>query len=147
MQIIPDPDIALVTRLLHDNDLPTDDLQGAHAVRFFACETSSGWAVGGLEAFIEVGLLRSLAVEAAARNRGLATALVRHVETYAAEHGIHRLYLLTNTAESFFERLGYSRLARDAAPPAIRATREFASLCPDDAAFMSKTLTQGIQSR
>ena len=147
MQIHPDPDISVITRLLHDNDLPPEDLQGEHNVRFFACETASGWAIGGVEAYDGVGLLRSLAVDAAARSQGLATALVRHVEAYAVEHGISHMYLLTNTAESFFERLGYRRLPREVAPPAVRATREFTSLCPDDAAFMGKSLTQGTESR
>lgn len=141
MQIDPDPDIALVTRLLSDNELPTKDLQGSHGVRFFACNSPAGtYAVIGIQAFAEAALLRSLAVAPTARDQGMATALVNHVEAYALDQGIDQLYLLTNTAKAFFTRLGYHTLPRSAAPQAIRDTSEFSSLCPDDAAFMGKTL-------
>jgi len=143
MRIYPDPDMALVTRLLSDNDLPTEDLQGSHAVCFFACTSAVGeQAVAGMETCAQVGLLRSLVVQPNGRNKGMATALVKHVETHALACGINELYLLTNTAEAFFLRLGYRKLARTAAPQAIRETREFSGLCPDDAAFMGKTLPQ-----
>jgi len=139
MRIYPDPDMALVTRLLSDNDLPTEDLQGA--VRFFACTSATGeQAVVGMETCAQVGLVRSLAVQPNGRNKGMATALVRHIEAHAMSCGINELYLLTNTAEAFFARLGYRKLARTLAPQAIRESREFSDLCPDDAAFMGKTL-------
>jgi hypothetical protein len=35
---------------------------------------------------------------------------------------------------------GYAVIARDAAPPAIRAAREFADLCPASAVCMTKRL-------
>lgn len=50
------------------------------------------------------------------------------------------LYLLTDTAEAFFERLGYTRVARETVPLGIQQTEEFSSLCPDDAAVMKKEL-------
>jgi amino-acid N-acetyltransferase len=77
----------------------------------------------------------------------MATALVKHVEAYVVDQGIDRLYLLTNTAEAFFARLGYRTLPRSAAPQAIRDTSEFSSLCPDDAAFMGKELPRDPASR
>jgi amino-acid N-acetyltransferase len=50
------------------------------------------------------------------------------------------LYLLTTTADAFFRRLGYEQTARELAPPAIKATREFSSLCPSSSIFMVKQL-------
>jgi amino-acid N-acetyltransferase len=44
------------------------------------------------------------------------------------------------TAEAFFANRGYVRASRTAAPAAIRATSEFAGLCPDSSAFMAKRL-------
>ncbi len=141
MRIYPDPDIALVKRLLRDNDLPTEDLHGSHNVRFFACNAPDGeHAIVGMETCAQVGLLRSLVVQPASRNKGMATALVKHIEAHALSREINEIYLLTNTAEAFFSRLGYRRLPRTAAPKAICETREFSSLCPHDAAFMGKIL-------
>lgn len=140
MQIYPDPDIALVTELLRDNALPSEDLV-QRPIEFFGCDCGSGQhAIAGIEKHLHVGLLRSLAVPPAARDRGVATALVEHVEAHAARQGIDEIYLLTNTAETFFKRLGYHTVPRSAAPEAIRSTSEFADLCPDDATLMCKSL-------
>jgi amino-acid N-acetyltransferase len=96
----------------------------------------------GVELFGDVALLRSLAVRVDARSSGMGTALVRHVENHAVSQGVRTLYLLTTTAEGFFTRLGYASVAREAAPPAIRSTREFAGICPASSAFMSKQLQE-----
>ena len=58
----------------------------------------------------------------------------------ARTRGVAEIYLLTNTAERFFERVGYQRMPRDSAPAAIRTTQEFAALCPASAALMRKRL-------
>jgi N-acetylglutamate synthase-like GNAT family acetyltransferase len=50
------------------------------------------------------------------------------------------MYLLTTTAAGFFERRGYVAAARESAPAEIRATREFADICPASSAFMVKHL-------
>ena len=139
MQIHTDPDIARVTQLLLENDLPAEDLQDNHALQLFACGSGVD-AVIGIEAYPSVGLLRSLAVRSTRRKRGIARALIEHVEAYAATRRIGELYLLTTTAEAFFLRLGYQPVARTSAPPAIRDTREFSDLCPTDSAFMCKRL-------
>ena len=108
---------------------------------FFYCGPADApTGLVGLELFGDVALLRSLVVVPAARSSGMGTALVRYAENYARSQGVRTLYLLTTTAEGFFARLGYSHAARDAAPPAIRSTREFAGLCPASSAFMSKQL-------
>ena len=141
MEIFTEPDIAQVQQLLQDSELPTGDLAGGHSAQFFACGSRAQLrAVVGIETYADVGLLRSLAVRSTARNAGVATTLVRHVEAYAAARGVRQLYLLTTTAEAFFARLGYHVLPRAAAPDAIRNTREFSALCPDDSAFMRKTV-------
>ena len=51
-----------------------------------------------------------------------------------------RFYLLTTTAEDFFARRGYVRIARDEAPETIRAAREFADIYPAGSAIMRKVL-------
>jgi len=50
------------------------------------------------------------------------------------------LYLLTTTAESFFQNFGYRTVERSLVPDLIQETVEFSSLCPDDATVMKKDL-------
>ena len=94
----------------------------------------------GLEGYGAVALLRSLAVAPAWQGRGLGAALLAHAERMARQRGIAALYLLTTTAEAFFTRRGYVRLAREAAPPVLHPTAEFAALCPASAACLTKAL-------
>jgi amino-acid N-acetyltransferase len=135
------PALAGAIALLAAAQLPTEDLSDAHCEHFFFTGSpESPTALVGLELFDGVALLRSLVVTPQARGTGGGTALVRHAEEYAREQGVHTIYLLTTTAEPFFARRGYARTDRESAPPAIRATREFAGICPASSAFMSRAL-------
>ncbi len=128
--------------LLQAAALPSADLTHAHLEHFFGCgDEGAPQGVVGVELHGENALLRSLAVGENARGRGCGKALVDRAERYALERGARRMFLLTTTAERFFERIGYARIARDRVPETIRATQEFAALCPDSAAVMAKDLS------
>jgi len=135
------PPQSSVVALLEAEGLPASDLTEAHLQHFFFIGTDgTPSALVGLEIYGRDALLRSLVVSATARSQGLGSALVLHAEQYAAAHEVRALYLLTTTAESFFEHRGYRRIDRAEAPSAIQSTREFASLCPASSAFMIKRL-------
>jgi len=135
------PSLSLASRLLSAADLPTSDLTEEHCRHFFFMGSPDSPAgLVGLELFGDVGLLRSLVVAPGARRAGAGSELVTHAEEHARRQGVRALYLLTTTAEGFFAKRGYARAAREAAPAAIRATREFAGLCPASSAFMCKQL-------
>ena len=141
MRIFERPGEARVKRLLSEADLPTADLTPGHLDHFFGCGSGDALeGVIGLEPYGAVALLRSLAVASTRRGHGLGTQLVAHAERYARERGVRALYLLTTTAEPFFRRLGYECIARDAVPEAIKATREYAGICPASSAVMTKRL-------
>jgi amino-acid N-acetyltransferase len=130
-----------VVALLESEGLPASDLTDAHLEHFFFIGTDRApSALVGLEVYGDIALLRSLVVSAAARTKGLGSALVLHAERYAAACRVDSLYLLTTTAEGYFEHRGYRRLDRSDAPPSIQSTREFSSLCPSSSAFMIKRL-------
>ena len=130
-----------VHRLLDANALPTADLEELDLNDFLACgDASDPEGVVGLEVYERAALLRSLVVSERVRKSGCGSQLVGAAEELARERGVHTIYLLTTTAVAFFERHGYRRLERETAPEAIRKTREFSSLCPDDATFMAKPL-------
>jgi len=132
---------ATAVAFLQAQDLPVADITDEHLEHFFFVG-SDGAPTGlvGLEIYGPVALLRSLVVGANARRKGLGSALVEHAEQYAGSKRVRSIYLLTTTAEAFFKRLGYDRIDRSQAPSCIERTREFASLCPANSAFMAKSL-------
>jgi amino-acid N-acetyltransferase len=141
MKIFANPKESAVKKLLTESNLPTADITAQHLMHFF------GYGYGpelegvvGLELYGGAALLRSLAVSPGRRASGLGSRLVAHAERYAQDRGVQSLYLLTTTAESFFQRLGYARIPREEAPAAIKATQEFSGICPASSAFMVKHL-------
>jgi N-acetylglutamate synthase-like GNAT family acetyltransferase len=94
----------------------------------------------GLEVYGKDALLRSVVVDPARRHAGLGRAIVEATLTEAQELGATRAFLLTTTAKSYFERLGFAAIERASAPAAILATRQAAGLCPTSAPLMVKAL-------
>ena len=141
MNISTKPPLSYVKRLLAEAQLPYSDLTDAHMEHFFGCGSDSvPDGIVGLELYGSVALLRSLTVGLKSRGQGCATALASQAEAFAQSQGVREIYLLTTTAERFFQRLGYTRLPREAAPLSIRQTQEFSALCPGGSAFMVKRL-------
>jgi N-acetylglutamate synthase-like GNAT family acetyltransferase len=55
--------------------------------------------------------------------------------------GVAQLVLLTETAEPFFRRLGYTVIERGTAPSVVADSAEFRTLCPVTAVCMTKRLS------
>lgn len=135
-------DYNAVSSLLIANQLQTSDLTPEALTHFLGIRAESTIvAVGGIEVYGPVALLRSIAVAEASKGQGYGQEIVRALETGAKQTGIETMYLLTETADVFFAKLDYQHTARDDVPDAIRATAQFSSLCPDSAACMAKRLT------
>jgi len=132
---------AAITALLKAEHLPAEDLPPS-LDHFFVVE-QEGAVVGaiGLEAYGQVGLLRSMVVDKASRGQSLAAQLVTELERYAAALGLHTLYLLTETADQYFEKKGYERIHRAEVPEALKASTEFSHVCPASATVMKKALS------
>lgn len=135
-------DRTAVLALLQAAALPTSDLPSAQDLQFWLLERD-GRAVGvvGLERFGRAALLRSLAIGPEHRRQGLGQELVAMLEEQATQSGIEQLVLLTETAQGFFQRLGYTVIERGAAPTGIQQSSEFQSLCPVSAICMGKVLS------
>lgn len=143
MKIEPINSIDPIKKLLAKADLPNEDISHSASMSFYGVfDDSLLLAVVGLERYGKVGLLRSLAVDPSHQNKNTGKSLVRYVEETSIEKGVERLCLLTTTAETYFQKMGYTSASRDDAPAAIRATSQFSGLCPDSAAFMAKELTK-----
>ena len=129
-----------IAGLLSAAELPVEDLNVA-MLDAFVVATEGEVCVVGLDINESNALLRSLAVEQQHRSRGLGARLVDAIETEAQARGVTALYLLTTTATTFFERVGYTAHDRATVPPSIAATTEFSSLCPDTADCLWRDLT------
>jgi N-acetylglutamate synthase-like GNAT family acetyltransferase len=132
-------DLPSVESLLSRSDLPLSGI-GEHFDSFLVARGDGGRVVGviGLEAYGNVGLLRSLAVEEDWRSRGLGRELVGRLFDLAQARGIETLYLLTTTAERYFPRLGFEVVDRGEADERLQASEEFRGACPATAVLMRK---------
>ena len=101
---------------------------------------TSGTIVGvaGIEVHGRYGLLRSVAVLPVWRHQSMGRRLVENRLAWAATTGLADVYLLTTGAEGYFGRLGFVRVERGAVPDEIKASAEFASVCPESATVMIK---------
>jgi amino-acid N-acetyltransferase len=125
--------------MLADAGLPAEDF-AADYLAFVAEDAGEIVAAVGFQALGDVGLLRSLVVAEGTRFKGLGRQLVSELEAHAVEQGVREIWLLTRGVDRYFLALGYATRDRAQVPPEIRNTTEFAELCPEDAAVMSKKL-------
>ncbi|WP_276273800.1 arsenic resistance N-acetyltransferase ArsN2 [Haloarcula litorea] len=132
--------VGRVERLLEESGLPSSDVRDAPERFRLAVAEGDLVAVGGLRVEGSDALLRSLAVPEAYRGEGYGSALCAHLERAARREGVERLYLLTTTAAAFFRARGYDPVERERVPPSIRATSQFADLCPATATCLVRPL-------
>ena len=134
-------DLPAIRRLLEESGLPTEDLNALDLSLFVTTgRESSVDAVGGIEQYGHVGLIRSIATHSRLRGRGIGENTVRELEALAAAQRIETLYLLTESAEDYFRKLGYAKIERREVPLPIRESRQFSSLCPESATVMFKSV-------
>jgi amino-acid N-acetyltransferase len=133
-------DFDSIVELLQTAALPVEDIK-AGLSRFFVAEYE-GKLIGvmGLEIYDGHGLLRSVAVDPNYRNRSIASTLLGTLLKYAADKEIRSVYLITTTAQRYFEGKGFTVLTRDLVPKSIQSSTEFSTLCPSTAAVMTRQL-------
>lgn len=132
-------DAALVAALAQAG-LPVDDL-AEPGRRFFRFSDGHG-PIGyvGWEKSGDTALLRSLAVLPARRGQGWGRAMIGWALLSLAEGGATDAYLLTTSMDRLAARLGFAAIPRAEAPPAVRSSRQAASLCPSTAILMHRSL-------
>lgn len=136
-------DLPGIRSLLEKESLPGGGLAIGPDSRFWVVrEPDRLLGAIGLERYGHSGLLRSLVVAPEARGAGVGGQLVVLLEKSARTAGIHRLVLLTQTAETFFSNRGYTVIERSTAPAGLHQSSEFKSVCPASATCMLKTLSE-----
>ncbi len=99
-----------------------------------ALEDSAVVGVIALEVRGLVGLVRSAAV--APNHQSVGSWLLQSLLARAHELSLRELFLLTEDAEGFFAKAGFSSIPRDAVPPKICSTQEFRERYSDTATVM-----------
>ncbi|SIR64821.1 amino-acid N-acetyltransferase [Haladaptatus litoreus] len=142
IQLVPatEQHLDYIRTLLSEYGLPTQDIAEQKDSLYIFTADSARVGVGGLERYGDAALLRSIAVEPAKRGNGFGRTLCQQLFARATADDVTRVYLLTTTAEAFFEDLGFHEIQRDDVPPQIRQTGEFQEFCPSTATCMTKQL-------
>lgn len=97
-------------------------------------------AIGATQPQARTALLRSIAVDPESRGQGLAQRMTRYLLESLRAQKVSEVYLLTETAETFFTRFGFQSIDRNSVPEFIKATRQFPFLCPSGARAMRLVL-------
>lgn len=129
-------DSGLIIRLLREYDLPTEDI-GVSDIEFYIVKESENLvACVGLEVNQDTALLRSMAIKKESAHQGIGTQLVNFILDESSAKQLKSLFLLTETAAPFFEKLGFITVERNSVPAAIQHSKEFSELCADTAVCM-----------
>ncbi|GAA4447176.1 hypothetical protein GCM10023189_03230 [Nibrella saemangeumensis] len=129
-----------VSALLESVQLPVNDLPTGLPGFIVALDDERLIGSAGVESFESIGLLRSVAVDPDYRDHKLGRRLVDAVLETARQQGVREAYLITTTADQYFERYGFERVERNTVPSPVAATQQFSQLCPASAVVMKKSL-------
>ncbi len=134
--------VASLARALQQDGLPAEDISEPGR-SFWRFENPTGEIVGfgGLEFYGSMALLRSVVVMPQVRRQGIGQKIVHQLLRCARDMGIIEIYLLTTTAQAFFEAQGFEAIDRRNVPAEILATRQAAQLCPGSAIILTKTIS------
>lgn len=128
-----------VIALLEQGQLLTEDLPTGLPDFVIAKYEQTPVGVAGLERFGPVGLLRSVAVDPHHQGKQIAAQLVGRLLEAAQASNLQEVYLITNTADRYFERYGFQTVNRQEVPTAIQQTQQFSDLCPSSAIVMKRS--------
>jgi amino-acid N-acetyltransferase len=133
-------DLRQIKDFLSENQLPDSGVD-AWLDNFIIAEDEKSALIGvaGFELHDKTALLRSVAVDKNFRGHGNGRILVEIIVKNAEVRGAKTVYLLTDNASAYFERLGFEIVSRDNVDESVKTSVEFTALCRD-ATVMRKVL-------
>ena len=131
-----------ILELLSAAGLPLDGLLDHLDTAVVARADDRVVGCAALEMYTGGALLRSVVIDNRVRTRGIGTQLVTAALELARVRGAPAVYLLTTTAEGFFPRFGFERIARSEVPVSVQMSVEFQSACPSTAVVMRRPTTK-----
>lgn len=141
-QATPD-DAPAVRSLLQEGGLQDDGAEGRIDDTIVSGAIAEGEEIDAtacLQTEDGFGILRSVAVRKSLQGKGLGMLAVAAAVARARADGLHHISLFTETAPSFFERLGFRKLERSELPEPVRASRHAAEECAETAVAMIRDL-------
>jgi amino-acid N-acetyltransferase len=133
-------DLEAVVRLLERHHLPPDGLEDHVATTLVARRNGDVIGSAALELYPDGALLRSVAIAPELQGQGLGRELTDAALQLAQDLHVPAVYLLTTTAERYFPKFGFERIARAEVPAAVQTSIEFTSACPSSATVMRRVL-------
>ena len=133
-------DVEPVLALLRHAQLPDDGVRELVPTLLVARVDGRVAGCAALEVYGRAALLRSVAVDPSLRGKGVGRQLTDAAIAMARRRDVRALYLLTETAATFFQGFGFTFVDRSGVPAALLASPEFAFLCPASAVAMARTL-------
>ncbi len=136
-----DADRNTIQKLLETVNLPTESVDSGATTFYIAEENRSVIGVAGFEFYGKDALLRSVAVPPRLQKKGIGERIVDSMIATAREHHFKRIVLLTETAEGFFKRKGFTVVDRTGIHnDALQRSSEFTTACPTSAICMELIL-------
>ena len=129
-----------ICALLQQNGLPLAGLADHLSHTLVARAGSQLVGCVALERYDRYALLRSVAVLAGVRGGGLGRRLTEAALGLARRDQVQAVYLLTETAATFFPRFGFHPLERHQVPAPVQHSIEFTTACPASALAMELIL-------
>jgi amino-acid N-acetyltransferase len=133
-------DVEDVLGLLAESHLPLEGLREHVATTIVARQDGRIVGSAALEIYPDGALLRSVAVAPALQRHRVGRELTEAAIRLAQERHAPAIYLLTTTAEHYFPKFGFERIARTDVPATVQASVEFTSACPSSAIVMRRGL-------
>jgi amino-acid N-acetyltransferase len=127
--------------LLKASNLPADDLDFKKDLLVGYYEGDALVGTGGLEVHGSYALLRSLSVKLGIRGKSVGTTITEYLLNEARKKKLKAIYLLTETARGFFQKKGFLDVPRSEVPEEVKASSEFAHVCPTTAVVMCLPLS------
>ena len=126
--------------LIASADLPTQDLDFEKQILLAYYDNDTLMATGGLEVFGNDAILRSLTVKVGSRNKSLGSTIVDDLLAKAKDNEVATIYLLTENANGFFKKKGFTEVNRKDAPATVKASQEFSVICGEGAVCMKLSI-------
>lgn len=116
--------------------LPFEDLDKDNHLLVGYYDNEKLIGTGAMEIYGEYGLLRSVSIIEEMRGKKLGSKITYHLIEHGKLSSLKGLYLLTETAKDFFEKIGFELIDRNVAVDEIKRSSEFAHVCPASAVCM-----------
>lgn len=133
-------DLPHVLQLLQTNNLPIEGIEASCVTMIVAQLGQDIIGCAALELYEKHALLRSVSIAPTHHGKGIGQQLTDSILEIAHQNEILSVYLLTETAESFFKKRGFKPVERSNVPFSITQSVEFTSVCPASALSMELVL-------